>query len=84
MILVEQYLENPTDNIAITKMIELEEFCRKKNFMKISEEIKLYHGLITSSKTIKNFKEKFKLASFMDVFSDQSKEIVMQYLESKD
>lgn len=84
LILVEQYLENPTDNIAITKMIELEEFCRKKNFMKISEEIKLYHGLITSSKTIKNFKEKFKLASFMDVFSDQSKEIVMQYLESKD
>jgi tetratricopeptide (TPR) repeat protein len=84
LILVEKYLEDPTDDTIIAKIIDLEEVCRKKNFMKMSEEIKLYHRLITSSKTIKNFKEKFKLASFMDVFSDQSKEMVMQYLENKD
>jgi len=83
LVLVEQYLDNPTDDNTIRKINELEEICKRNNFKKMSEEIKLYQRLITSSKTIKSFKEKFKQTAFIDVFSDQSKEIVINYLESK-
>ncbi len=82
LILIEQYLINPKDVNIPRKLNELEELCRNNNFKKMSEEIKLYIRLITSSKTFKSSKDRFKQTAFMDVFSDQQKEMVMRILEN--
>ena len=81
-ILMSRYLRKP-DNVNISyELDELDELCVNNNFMKISNEIKFYHKLISSTKTIKNLEDKFKTAAFIDILNIESKEIVMEYLKN--
>ena len=64
-------------------MEKLEEYYRENNFMKMEEEIKLYHRLISSTRTISQFTEKIRQVAFMDIYDKESKRMAIEYLERK-
>ena len=49
----------------------------------MEEEIKMYHRLISSTKTINQFTDKIKQTAFMDMYDKESRRMAMEYLESK-
>lgn len=63
-------------------MEKLEEYCRVNNFMKMEEEITLYRRLISSTRTINQFTNKIKQTAFMDIYDNQSKKVVIEYLKT--
>lgn len=79
--LLVDYFDDPENKQISDELEQLEKYCREKNFIKMEEEIQLYHRLIASAKTIEQFTNKVKQAAFMDIYDKQSKEMVMKYLE---
>ena len=82
-VLLNKYLDEPDNKNVVEELVSLEEHCRRNNFIKMEEEIKMYHRLISSTKTINQFTDKIKQTAFMDMYDKQSKKVVMEYLESK-
>jgi hypothetical protein len=80
-ILLEEYISNPSNTKTLQKLRDLEESCKNNNLKKMVEEIMLYQKLISSTRAIERSENKFQKTAFMDVFNDQSKKIVMDYLQ---
>ncbi len=78
-----EYLEDPGNKVILSEFRKLESYCKKNNFIKMSEEINLYFKLITSTKTINNLTQKFQQTAFTDIYNKQSKRMVVEYLDSK-
>ena len=81
-LLLEEYINNPEKLEVQNKLEKLEEYCRENNFIKMEEEIKLYHRLISSTRTINQFTNKIKQTAFMDMYDNESKRMVLEYLET--
>lgn len=81
--LLSKYLEEPSNLKILEELKNLEIKCSQKNFRKMAEEIKLYQKLISSSRTIKKFEDRFQQTAFMDVFNEQSKKMVIEYLDEQ-
>ncbi len=82
-VLLQSYLEKPEDQNLVSKFSSLEGWCTKNNFRKMAEEVKLYRKLITSTKTLESFSERFKQTAFLDIYNNQSKKLVLEYLENE-
>ncbi|MHA1200482.1 MAG: hypothetical protein ACTSQF_14260 [Candidatus Heimdallarchaeaceae archaeon] len=79
--LLADYLKNPEDRSVLTELNKLEVHCKRNNFNKIAEEIYVYQKLIASKRTIGDFEERFKQTAFMDVFNEESRKMVLDYLD---
>ncbi len=82
-ILLAKYLRNPKDQTVVAELYKLEKHCKDHNFNKIAEEINIYHRLIISKRAISNLEERFKQTAFIDVFNEESKKLVLEYLDKK-
>ncbi|MHA1202939.1 MAG: hypothetical protein ACTSQ4_10520 [Candidatus Heimdallarchaeaceae archaeon] len=82
-VLLDTYLDDPNNKDIVEELVRLEEYCRKNNFVKMEEEIQMYHRLISSTKTINKFSDKFKQTAFMDIFDIESKRMAIEFLDSK-
>ena len=83
LVLLNQYLENPNDDTLFDRFNSLEYICKENNFRRMLDEVRLYRLLIKSTKTVNDFSERFKQTAFIDVYNNQSKRIVYEYLESQ-
>ena len=81
--LLSKYIENPSDTDLLEDFDKLANYCRNNNFIKMAEEVDLYQKLILSSKTIDVFVDRFQQTAFMDIYTRQSKKMVLEYIESK-
>jgi len=79
--LLSKYLEEPNNKTIVKDLIELEKQCEENNFLKLADEVKMYYKLISSSRTIKSFEDRFKQTAFIDVLNEQSKTMVLAYLD---
>ena len=82
-VLLKNYLDEPDSKEVVEELIMLEEHCRRNNFIKMEEEIKMYHRLISSTRTINQFTDKIKQTAFMDMYDKESRSIAMEYLKKK-
>ena len=82
-VLLNEYIENPDKNEVVTELEKLILHCKESNFIKMSEEIQMYHRLISSTRTISQFSQKVKQTVFLDIYDNQSKKMVLEYLEKK-
>jgi hypothetical protein len=82
-ILLANYLRNPKDQSIVTELNNLKKHCENRNFNKIAEEINIYQRLIMSKRTISNLEERFKQTAFIDVFNEESKRLVLEYLDKE-
>ncbi len=82
-ILLSKYIDNLNSKETTTNLEELADLCRNNNFIRMEEEIRLYHRLIASTNTINKFTEKIRQTAFMDIYDKQSKDMVLEYLEEK-
>ena len=80
-ILLEEYVSDTTNLQTLHKLVKLEERCKDNNLKKMVEEIQLYRTLISSTKAIEKTENKFQQAAFLDVFNEQQKKVVMEYLQ---
>jgi len=80
-VLLNEYIENPNKNEVVTELKKLVIYCKESNFIKMSEEIQIYHRLISSARTISQFSQKVKQTVFLDIYDNQSKKMVLEYLE---
>jgi tetratricopeptide (TPR) repeat protein len=83
-VLLRNYLDESDNKNVIEGLVKLEEHCRRNNFFKMGEEIKMYHRLISFSRTINQFTDKIKQTAFMDMYDKESRRMAMEYLESKE
>ena len=83
-ILIQRHIQDPNDKNILTELNKLENYCVESNLKKMEKEIKLYKNLILSNLAIKESKKRFQQAAFIDVFNEQSKNLVIEHLESKD
>ncbi|MBW2004608.1 MAG: hypothetical protein JRI72_08335 [Deltaproteobacteria bacterium] len=81
--LLNEYIENPDKKAIIQELEELSSYCTKNNFIKLGEEIQMYQRLISSTRTISQFTDKIQRTVFMDIYDNQSKKMVLEYLENK-
>ncbi|MBY8999289.1 MAG: hypothetical protein KGD64_00030 [Candidatus Heimdallarchaeota archaeon] len=81
-LLLEKYIENPDNKEVQDKLVDLAKYCKENNFIKMEEEIELYHRLISSTRTINQFTKKIKQTAFMDMYDKESKRMAIEYLES--
>ena len=79
--LLSEYINNPENEEIAAKMTKLENYCSENNFNKMEEEIKLYHRLILSTRTLNQFTDKIKQTAFMDMYDKESRRMAMEYLE---
>ncbi len=82
--LIQKHILNPNDKKILSELNKLELYCVKNNLRKMEKEIKLYKNLILSSHAIEESKKRFQQSAFLDVFNEQSKNLVVEYLETKD
>jgi len=82
--LIQQHILNPNDKNILVELNRLEMYCVENNLRKMEKEIKLYKNLILSNLAIKESKKRFQQAAFIDVFNEQSKNLVIEHLETKD
>lgn len=78
-----EYIDDPENKEVTAKMTGLENHCQENNFIKMEEEIKLYHRLISSARTINQFTDKIKQTIFLDMYDKESRRMAMEYLDSK-
>ena len=83
-ILIQRHIQDPNDKNILTELNKLENYCVESNLKKMEKEIKLYKNLILSNLAIKESKKRFQQAAFIDVFNEQSKNLVIEHLETKD
>lgn len=76
-----EYIKKPSKKNIQSELNKLIERCKKNNYRRMVEEISLYHKLISSKRTVDNVQEKFKQTAFMDVFSDESKSMLFDFLD---
>ena len=81
--LLSKYLEEPNNLTILEELKNLEIKCSQRNFRKTANEIKLYQKLISSTRTIKKFEDRFQQTAFMDVFNEQSKKMIIEYLDEQ-
>lgn len=81
--ILSKYLDELGNQNILKELKELEIECKKKNFRKMAEEIILYQRLISSTSTTKRFEDRFQQTAFMDVFNEQSKKMVIEYLDEQ-
>jgi tetratricopeptide (TPR) repeat protein len=82
-VLLKNYLDEPDNKDVVEELVRLEEYCRRNNFIKMEEEIKMYHRLISSTRTIDQFTDKIKQTAFMDMYDKESRRMAIEYLERK-
>lgn len=80
--LLNKYLLEQDIRNVVGELVSLENQCRENNFHKMADEVILYQKLITSTRTLENFRERFNQTAFIDIYNNQSKEMVMEYLET--
>ncbi len=79
--LLEEHVSDPKNPQTLRKLEKLEERCTDKNLNRMVEEIQLYQTLISSTRVIEKTENKFQQVAFLDVFNEQQKKIVMEYLQ---
>lgn len=81
--LLKRYLENPANKEVLEEFGDLAIFCKNNNFIKMAEEVNLFLKLITSTKAIDSLVDKFQQTAFADIYDKQSKQMVVEFLDSK-
>lgn len=81
-VLLSNYIDDSDNKNVIEALVKLQEHCRNNNFIKMEEEIKMYHKIILYSETINQFTDKIKQTAFMDMYDKESRRMAMEYLES--
>jgi len=75
------YLEKGDKEDIVKELNILENQCKENNFHKMADEIILYKKLTISKRALDDSRERFKHTIYFDVYSKQSKETVLEYLE---
>jgi len=81
--LLKRYLENPANKDILEEFSDLVTFCKSNNFINMAEEVNLFLKLITSTKAIDSLTDKFQQTAFTDIYNKQSKQMVVEFLDSK-
>ena len=80
--IISEYLMDTENRDVVMKLEKFEDYCRSLNLRKMADEIQVYTKLISSSKVIEQSKDRFSKTAFLDVFNEESKKIVLEYLEN--
>ncbi|MHA1224644.1 MAG: hypothetical protein ACTSSG_14480 [Candidatus Heimdallarchaeaceae archaeon] len=78
--LLSKYIDDQRDQETILRLIDLQEKCKENNYKKMEHEIELYIRLISSRKAIDDHKNRFRQTAFYDIFSEESKKVIVDYL----
>ncbi|MHA1302537.1 MAG: hypothetical protein ACTSPI_02400 [Candidatus Heimdallarchaeaceae archaeon] len=83
--IIDFYLKDREENKekALNKLTTLEKSCNEKNMFKLTDEIEMYKTLISSKVLADKYEEQFKYVAYYNIYEEESKKAVLDFLKQK-